>query len=1088
MDAIKLTIVTFILFFAFHLFGQKQYKHMMNDMNINFYDVCKEAEKYFEINGKGKGSGWKGYQRWKNSNESRYYPSGDRSNVDPYFLSKTYKDFLKNNPVKTTFNNAWVDLGPYDANNITSHYSPGIGRVEAFYVNPVNTQQIYMGSRSGGFWRTTNGGTTWENTTDFLIAAGVNVIDASPTNADSVYINIRNATNGTTHGIYCSSDGGATWNVTNFNPSNLGWGGLGDNAKIYKIVHHPTIPGLIFIGTSNGLYRSTDNLQTWVQLLSTSYITDIEFHPTSPNIMYVYDDYYWGTNQSLVLRSTDYGLTFTPSSLITGNNDAEGFIAVSPACPNCVYFASDNGIWRSDDAAQNFTLLSNPSEDCDGFAISDQDTLHMVYGYVDLVGSSDGGYTFSQITDWSNSNPDTTYVHADLRTAECINGVFYVGTDGYLAMSPDNGLSWYRLNDGTGIREFYAVGLSQSNWKVAMAGSQDNGTSIIDETGWIEWNGGDGMEAVVQPLNDQWMIGSWQYGTRQRTQDGGQSRHGISSPQNGDGAWEAPLSLDPNNQMKIFHFVDTLYTSDEFGEEWDTVGTPNFSGNIDAAAVAYNNSDILVVTNYSIIELSQDGGQTYSVISGALPNYFITDIAFDPNDDNTIVVTYNRYHNDNQKVYITHNMGQTWMNISYNLTNMPIRSVVIDHTNASNIYLGAEIGVFYKPMSGANWMLYNPGLPNTTVKDLEIQNGSNVLRAATWGRGLWEYTLVGRNDHPSILTTTITDPPTLLTPEVGSAQDVTSVISYANSLTSVYLKWSIGNPIFDSVITMTNIVDSTWKTNTPIPDYFPAGTKLYFKVYAVGSFADTTETYKFMYTVRAKEYCNSSGNMNYNTAITYVEFSDISKISSKTQPYSDYTVTDTAHVIVSNSYDLTVNINTDGNVVIYSKVWVDWNQDADFDDIGEEYDLGQAQNTTNGITSLSPLSIVVPSNAAIGTTRMRVSCKYNSLPTACMTGVDGEVEDYSIAVENPALAVDLIPKGQVEIYPNPSKGEFRVDLAKVYQKVILEVNDASGKFVKRKVIKEKRYLNLSLDAVPAGVYMLKLVLDNEHGTYKLVKE
>ncbi|NQX99005.1 MAG: hypothetical protein HRT73_14175, partial [Flavobacteriales bacterium] len=82
-----------IVFVSFNLHAQKKYKPMMNDLSINFYEVCEEAEKYFESHAKGKGSGWKGYQRWRNSNEYKYYPDGVRSNVDPYFVEKAFKAF-----------------------------------------------------------------------------------------------------------------------------------------------------------------------------------------------------------------------------------------------------------------------------------------------------------------------------------------------------------------------------------------------------------------------------------------------------------------------------------------------------------------------------------------------------------------------------------------------------------------------------------------------------------------------------------------------------------------------------------------------------------------------------------------------------------------------------------------------------------------------------------------------------------------------------------------------------------------------------------------------------------------------------------
>ena len=1052
--------------------GQKLYKQLMFDHAVNFFEVCDSAEAYFKDRPKGKGSGWKGFQRWKDMHLGHYYPDGRRDNIDPFFAEHAYKRFLNAHPQAKNNLTGWRDLGPYDANNITSHYSPGIGRVEYFYVDASNPLNMFLGSRSGGFWRSFDGGNNWENTTDYMIASGVNTIAVKPGSIDTVLINIRNASNGTSQGIYTSFDAGASWISSAFNPSNLGWGGLGSNVKINAIHYHPQWTDVIFVGTSIGLYRSDDDLQTWTRVIVGGDIREIEFHPLDPNMIYVYDTYNAGGNADLVLRSMDGGLTFNPSVNIAGNNLANAKLAVTPACPDCVYFASTNGLWKSDDTGLTFRYISLPDGSCDGFAVSDQDTLHMIYGYLDTYASSDGGYTFNQVTDWANSNPDSSYIHADLRCAACINGVFYVGTDGYFAQSPDQGVSWQRLNDGTGIREFYRVGLSQSSAAVQMAGSQDNGTSILNENGWIEWNGGDGMEAVVQSLNKDWMIGSWQYGTRNRTKDGGQSRQGIGTPEAGTGDWVAPLLTDPLDQMKVLHFAASLYTSDEFGTGWDSISYFNLNGNAKHAAIANNNSAIIAVSRYANLKISTDGGYTFVTRNLGLPNYTITDIVFDPNDDSTLVVTYNRYQADNQKVFISHDLGLSWTNITYNLGDMPIKSAVIDHTDASNIYVGAEIGVFYKPMNGNAWVLYSPGLPNTTVNELEIQVGANKLRAATWGRGLWEFDLVGRANHPEILETNLSITPTDISPLMTDTQFVQSVISYDQSLSSVFIRWSADDIDLDSMITMNNVSDSTWRTQSAIPVY-PAETKIYFKVFAVGSNADTTESYRFMYKVRPKEYCNSSGNMSYATAITYVNFADLDKMSGKTSGYMDYTATDTANVIQGGNYILNLSVNTDGNYIVYGGVWIDWNQDMDFDDPDEYYDLGSAQNVADGPCSNSPLAVLVPPNASLGTTRMRVGCRYNTVPDACMGGVDGEVEDYLIMVHPSPMSVQAVEALSAKVYPNPNSGKFVIELDEAIQNAQLSIINLQGKLLYQRPIinssKEEIDLNLS-----PGVYFIRL--------------
>ena len=133
--------ISIILLASLSSFAQTEvsYKEMMENNSYNFYEVVDAANAYFDANGRTKGSGWKNFERWKAENESKFYPSGDRSNVDFYGVTKTYTEIanqahnLKN---KASFTDGWVELGPWSANNITSHYSPGIGRVQDFWVNP----------------------------------------------------------------------------------------------------------------------------------------------------------------------------------------------------------------------------------------------------------------------------------------------------------------------------------------------------------------------------------------------------------------------------------------------------------------------------------------------------------------------------------------------------------------------------------------------------------------------------------------------------------------------------------------------------------------------------------------------------------------------------------------------------------------------------------------------------------------------------------------------------------------------------------------------------------------------------------------
>lgn len=1068
---------------------------MLDDPSYNVYDVVNEAESYFQnIDIKKKGSGWKKYQRWLFENEPKFYPSGDRMQVDPHYASKAYKNFLKTNPSaqKSIFESEWEELGPYYIEEVTGHYAVGLGRVESFYIDD-DPNIIYLGSRSGGFWKTSNGGESWSNTTDDLIATGVNTIAVNPNDSNKILINVRNSDNGTTHGIYYSIDGGDTWNVTNFNPENLNWGGLGTNDRINLIKYHPSIPNLVFIATSKGLYRSSDNLLTW-QMFGSGWdnFSQIDFHPTNSSIIYASK-----TNNDLkIYISTDAGITFNTSGSIEGfsngniiTNNSNIKISISGDCENCIYIGSSDGIWKSSDLGDNFDLISGTYIDeisnYGAFAVSDVNSDVILYGDIDTHMSFDGGANFEKTTFWAqgNSNYDQTgtYVHADLRGAVCKDGVFWVNTDGLLCKSEDNGLTW-EIFEGQSIRENYNLGVSQSNHYRTISGSQDNGTSIKTENNWIEFYGADGMEGIIHPLNDDWMIGSVQFGGKRRTKDGGITQDSGGSLENG--AWIAPLFFHPNDQMKIYALGDKVTVSQDFGSTWTDLGTPfGLTESINYATIAENNSNIIAVTRGSQIKLSMDGGLTFSSINSNLPDNYITDVVFDPNNDDIIVVTYGSYNANNNKVFISYNLGSAWENITYNLGNLPVRSVVVDHTENSNIYLGTEIGVYKKAMSSQTWELYSQGLPNMSILELDIVYGSNTLRAATWGRGLWEYSLDGRLDYPSILTSEITNPPTDNSPKEGFEQYVSSEIIYDGNLNNVYLKWSLNEPIFDNTINMSNIEDNYWISDVSIPNH-PVGSKIFFKVYAEGNNEEITETYKFMYEVKANIYCTPSMDCSYGDGLQLFQLAGINN-SSECEGYGDFTSLST-DLEQGGQYDLTV---TTGYGNQYLSVWVDFNDDLEYTSdelILENYIIAEGEEAGEFTETIN---VLIPENASIGNHLMRAKTNWSGPVSndACATSTYGETEDYLVNIIDSSLDINDTDFDDIKLYPNPTKGEFIIDFSKIFNELEILIYDINGRVIEEYKLENKSRINLNPE-ISAGLYYIRIISSNHSSILKLIKK
>ena len=201
----------------------------------------------------------------------------------------------------------------------------------------------------------------------------------------------------------------------------------------------------------------------------------------------------------------------------------------------------------------------------------------------------------------------------------------------------------------------------------------------------------------------------------------------------------------------------------------------------------------------------------------------------------------------------------------------------------------------------------------------------------------------------------------------------------------------------------TSIIDTaSVTTNQYNPSALNPLTEYFWRVRAVNTCMSTSYSVVRSFTTDVCSVCPSVGTTQYATSTTRVAFNTIDNPSGKPAGYSDYTAMST-DVLIGDAYDLIVQVNTDGDYAVNSIAWIDWNQNCVFEPATEEYDLGGVANQTDGPVANSPLSIIVPANAVLGATTMRVTTKYSAsigtdLPTSCEDAHDAEVEDYTINV------------------------------------------------------------------------------------------
>lgn len=235
--------------------------------------------------------------------------------------------------------------------------------------------------------------------------------------------------------------------------------------------------------------------------------------------------------------------------------------------------------------------------------------------------------------------------------------------------------------------------------------------------------------------------------------------------------------------------------------------------------------------------------------------------------------------------------------------------------------------------------------------------------------------------------------------------------------------------------------------------------------------------------------CASVANTTYETSVTGVELNTISNLNTgKPSGYSDYTSLST-DLNRDSSYDLTVYVNTDGNFQTGTMVWIDWNQNCDFSDPGEEYNLGVAQNVANGQPDGSPLTLTVPSDAVLGNTVMRVTTQYAAFPTSCANGHDAEVEDYTINVLG-SLSVDEFGSESFSVYPNPNNGTFNVKFNSSTDNMSINVYDIRGRSVYNETLVNASSLNHKIDlgSAQSGIYLLEVSNGKSKQTKKIIVE
>lgn len=659
------------------------------------------------------------------------------------------------------------------------------GRITSIALHPSNQDIIYAGAASGGLFKSSDGGETWQAIFENEGSMSVGDVVLAPSAPNTVYLGSGEA-NGSFdsgayfgQGVWKSTDGGVSWEHV----------GLENTNHLGRLAVDPQNADRVFAAAAGvlygkneerGLYRSLDGGQSWEKVLylsdSTSCI-DVVLHPQNADIVYAatwervrfpYERRYGGLS-SRIYRSTDGGDTWQQlTNGLPADHPQRGRIglAISPSKPNTLYAAYSTNV-----VTNVFDGLYKTTDGGDSWAKVDDGSISDVYSSfgwyfgqltvspvssetvwilgVPLVRSLNGGANWETVTNGMHVDFHALEVHPQ-------NPNFMVaGNDGGIYLSNNAGTSWTHV-EVLPITQFYNCEIDNLHPERLFGGAQDNGTMRTKTGNLDDWEfilGGDGFHVLVDPVDNKYVYAEYQYGNLFRSSSGGNGMQFIFSGGFDDRTnWNTPVALDPSEPATIYYGANILYRSKDRGANWTAIssdltltGLPGSSaiGTLSAIAIAKEDPQVIYTgADNGVVHVTFNGGSAWTKISEWLPQRYVTSIAVHPGNALEAIITFSGFRNTDYQPHVlrTSDGGETWEDISANLPEIPVNDVIIDPDFPDAVYyIANDLGVWHTLDGGITWEVLGSNLPFTVVNDLKFHAGTRSLVAGTFGRSMLKY-------------------------------------------------------------------------------------------------------------------------------------------------------------------------------------------------------------------------------------------------------------------------------------------------------------------------------------------------------------
>ena len=617
------------------------------------------------------------------------------------------------------------------------------GRIADIAVSPTDKSTWYVAVGSGGLWKTTNRGASWEPVFDSQKSYSIGTVTIDLNNSEVVWVGTGENVSGRHvawgDGVYKSADGGKTWKQM----------GLEKSEHIGKILVDPRNSDVVFVaaegplwsaGGERGVYKTDDGGKTWQLVLEideNTGVTDMEFDPSNPDIIYAaaYQRrrHTWsllaGGPKSGIYKSVDNGASWNQVKTGLPNGDIGKIgLAVTPANSELVYATieandKDKGFYRSLNKGESWEKQNSYISGGTGAHYYQEieaspENPDLVY-QMDVFNhvTRDGGKSFNYLGTGREKHSDNHALWIDPDDGKHLIG----GTDGGLYETYDEGTTWRHFSN-LPISQFYKLGLDNSEpFYNIVGGAQDLGSLIgpsrtmniegVRNQDWYVPLGADGYDSVFDPEDSNIAYIEIQEGTLHRLDRRSEEVINIQpQPEPNDPPerwnWDSPIQVSPHNHKRIYFGSQRVWKSDNQGNSWTPISED-------------------LTTNTNRYELETMDKRVWSVDAlydtGAMSKYAtLTSISESPKVEGLLYTG-----SDDGLIHVSEDGGQNWRNSV--LPKVPARSFINDieasNHNSNTIFASADahkLGdystyLFMSNDRGRNWKSIAGDLPRNTI-------------------------------------------------------------------------------------------------------------------------------------------------------------------------------------------------------------------------------------------------------------------------------------------------------------------------------------------------------------------------------------